>query len=79
VTQRVRGGRGGGGGKGTPLVGAPPTATLPPTTKAAMATRIEHLEQRLTTMASLQHRSHSRSKASTFYGGDDFSYMAYVA
>jgi hypothetical protein len=30
-------------------------------------------------MASLQHRSHSRDKASTSYGGDDLSYMASVA
>jgi hypothetical protein len=30
-------------------------------------------------MASLQHRSHSRNEASTFYGGDDLSYMASVA
>jgi len=30
-------------------------------------------------MASFQHRSHSRGKASTSYGGDDLSYMASVA
>jgi hypothetical protein len=30
-------------------------------------------------MASLQHRSHSRSEASTSYRGNDFSYMASVA
>jgi hypothetical protein len=44
-----------------------------------MAARIEQLEYRLATMASLQHRSHSRGKASTSYGGDDLSYMASVA
>jgi hypothetical protein len=43
------------GGRGTPMVGAPPTTTLPPTTKATMAARIEQLEQRLATMASFQH------------------------
>ncbi len=61
------------------MVGALLTTTPPPTTKVAMATRIEQLEQRLVTMASLQHRSHSRSEASTSYGGDDLSYMASVA
>jgi hypothetical protein len=30
-------------------------------------------------MASFQHRSHSRSKAPTSYGGDDLFYMASVA
>jgi hypothetical protein len=30
-------------------------------------------------MASFQDRSHSRGEASTFYGGDDLSYMANVA
>ncbi len=58
TTQRGRGGRGGrggGGGRGTPVVGAPPAATPPPTTETAMAVRIEQLEERLTTMASLQH------------------------
>ncbi len=54
-----RGGRGGGGGKGTPTVGAPPVTTLPPTIEAAMVARIKQLEERLTTMASFQHRSHS--------------------
>ncbi len=44
-----------------------------------MATRIEQLEQRLATMASLQHQSHSKGGASTSYGGDDLSYMANVA
>ncbi len=44
-----------------------------------MAARIEQLEQRLATMASLQHRSHSKSEASTSYEGDDLSYMASVA
>jgi hypothetical protein len=34
------------------MVRAPPMITPPPTTEAAMATRIEQLEQRLTTMAS---------------------------
>ncbi len=48
-------------------------------TEVAMAARIEQLEQRLATMASLQHRSYSRGEASTFYGGDDLSYMASVA
>ncbi len=44
-----------------------------------MAAKIEQLEQRLATMASLQHRSHSQGEASTSYGGDDLSYMANVA
>jgi hypothetical protein len=48
-------GRGGGGGRGTSAVGAPPTATLPPTTEATMVAKIEQLEHRLATMASLQH------------------------
>ncbi len=60
------------------MVGAPPVATFPPTTEATMAARIKQLEQRLITMASLQHRSHSRGEASTSYGGDDLSYMASV-
>jgi hypothetical protein len=52
------GGRGraaqrGHGGKGTLAVGAPPAAIPPLTTEVAMATRIEQLEQRLATMASL--------------------------
>ncbi len=46
-----RGGRGGGGGRGTPTIGAPPMTTLPPMIEAAMAARIEQLEQRLVTMA----------------------------
>ncbi len=44
ATQRGRGGkggRGGGGGRGTPMVRAPPMITPRPTTKAAMATKIE--------------------------------------
>jgi hypothetical protein len=54
------GGRGraaqrGRGGRGTPMVGAPLVAILPPTTEATMAARIEQLEQRLATMASFQH------------------------
>ncbi len=48
-----RGGRGGGGGRGTPTVGAPPVTTPPLTIEAAMAARIEQLEQKLATMASL--------------------------
>jgi len=44
-----------------------------------MATRIEQLEQRLVTMASFQHQSHSRGEALTSYGGDDVFYMASVA
>jgi hypothetical protein len=44
-----------------------------------MAARIEQLEQKLATMASLQHQSHSRGEASTSYGGDDLSYMVSVA
>jgi hypothetical protein len=70
VTQKGhdgRGGRGGGGGRGTPTVGAPPTATPPPTIEIAMVVRIEQLEQKFATMASFQHRSHSRGKASTSY------------
>jgi len=50
-----RGGRGGGGGRGTPMVRAPLVITPPPTTQAAMAARIEQLEQRLATMASFLH------------------------
>jgi hypothetical protein len=52
--------------------------TPPPTTEAAMATRIEQLEQRLANMASFQHRSHLRGEAPTSYGGDDLFYMANV-
>jgi len=48
-------------------------------TEAAMAAKIEQLEQRLATMASFQHRSHSRGEAPTSYGGDDLFYMASVA
>jgi acyl-CoA hydrolase len=48
-------------------------------TKAVMVARIEQLEQRLATMASFQHRSHSRGKAPTSYGGDYLFYMASVA
>ncbi len=79
ATQRDRGGRSGGGGKSTPTVGAPPATTPPLTTEAAMVVRIEQLEQRLATMASFQHRSHSGSEAPTSYGGDDLFYMASVA
>jgi hypothetical protein len=53
--------------------------TPPPTIEAVIATRIEQLEQRLATMASFQHRSHSRGEAPTSYGGDDLFYMASVA
>ncbi len=53
--------------------------TPPPTTKIAMAARIEQLEQRLATMASFLHRSHSRGEAPTSYGGDDLFYMVSVA
>jgi hypothetical protein len=53
-----------------------PRPLLPPTTEAAMAAR---MEQRLATKASLQHRSHSRGEASTFYEVDYLSYMANVA
>ncbi len=79
AVQRGRGGRGGGGGKSTPMVKAPPVITLPPTRETAMATRIEQLEQRLATMASFQHRSHSKGEVPTSYGGDDLFYMANVA
>jgi hypothetical protein len=44
-----------------------------------MVARIEQLEQRLATMPSFQHRSHSRGEAPTSYGGDDLFYMASVA
>ncbi len=44
-----------------------------------MVTRIEQLEQRLATMANFQHRSHSRVKAPTSYGGDDLFIMVSVA
>jgi hypothetical protein len=47
----VQKGRGGRGGKSTLAVGAPLAAIPPPTTKAAMAVKIELLEQRLATMA----------------------------
>jgi len=50
-----RGGRSGGGGRGTPTIRAPPAATPPPTIEAAMAIRIEQLEQRFATMVSFQH------------------------
>ncbi len=43
---------GGGGGRGTPTIGAPPVTTLPFTIEAAMAARIEQLEQRFVTMVS---------------------------
>jgi hypothetical protein len=59
VVQRGCGGTGGGGGRGTPTVGAPIAATPPLTTEVAMAARIEQLEQKLITMVSFQHRSHS--------------------
>ncbi len=73
------GGRGGGGGRGTPTVGAPPVITLPPTIEAAMVVKIEQLEQRLATMASFQHRSHSGGEAPTSYEEDDLFYMVSVA
>ncbi len=73
------GGHGGRGGRGTPTVGAPPMATLPPTTKATMAARIKQLEERLATMASFQHRSHLGGEVPTSYGVDDLFYMASVA
>jgi hypothetical protein len=41
VAQRGHDGRGGGGGRGTPAVGAPLVATLPLTTEVAMAAKIE--------------------------------------
>jgi hypothetical protein len=44
-----------------------------------MAAKIEHLEQRLAIMASLQHQSHLGGEAPTSYGGDDFFYMVSVA
>jgi hypothetical protein len=47
--------------------------------EVAIAARIELLEHRLATIASLQHRSHSGGETSTFYGGDDLSHMASVA
>ncbi len=47
VTQKGRGGKSGGGGRGTPTVGAPPIATPPPMIEVAMVARIEQLEQRL--------------------------------
>ncbi len=40
-----RGGRGGGGGRGTPMVRAPPVITPPPMTEAAMAARIDHIQE----------------------------------
>jgi len=61
------------------MVGAPLATTPPPTTKVAMAIRIEQLEQRFATMASFQHRSHSRGEGPTSYGGDDLFYIASVA
>jgi hypothetical protein len=79
TVQRSRGGRGSGGDKSTPTVRAPLTSIPPPTKEAIMAARIEQLEQRLATMASLQHRSHSRGKTPTSYGGDDLFYMVSVA
>jgi hypothetical protein len=44
-----------------------------------MAAKIEQLEQRLATMVSFQHRSHSGGEAPTSYGGDDLFYMASLA
>jgi hypothetical protein len=44
-----------------------------------MAARIEQLEQRLATMASFEHQSHSGGEAPTSYGGYDLFYMANVA
>ncbi len=61
------------------MVRAPPVITPPLTTEAVMAAKIEQLEQRLATMASFQHRSHSKGEAPTSYGGDDLFYMANVA
>ncbi|CAM6076652.1 unnamed protein product [Sphagnum tenellum] len=75
----VQRGRGGRGGRGTPMVRAPPFITPPRTTEVAMATRIEQLEQRLATMASFQHQSHSKGEAPTSYGEDDLFYMVSVA
>jgi len=43
-----------------------------------MVVKIKQLEQKLTTMAKLQHRLHSGGEASTSYGGYDFCYMANV-
>ncbi len=63
-----RGGKGGGDGRSTPTVGAPHVATPPPKTKATMDARIEQLEQRLATMASFEHQSHSVGEAATSYG-----------
>jgi len=51
---------------------------LPPTIEVAMAVRIEQLEQRLATMASFQHQSHSRGEAPASYGGEYIFYMANV-
>jgi hypothetical protein len=51
---------------------------FPPTTEVAMAVRIEQLEQRLATMASFQHRSHTKGLVLTSYGGDNLFYMASV-
>jgi hypothetical protein len=73
-----RGGRNGGGGRGTPTIGVAPVTIFPPTIKAAMAAKIKQLEQKLVTMASFQHRSHSGGEAPTSYGGDDLFYMASV-
>jgi hypothetical protein len=58
------------------MVRAPPVITPPLTTEAVMVAKIEQLEQRLATMASFQHRSHSKGEAPTSYGGDDLFYMA---
>ncbi len=78
MAQRGHGGRGGGGGRGTPTTGALPVTTLPPTIKVVMVARIEQLEQRLATMVSFQHRSHSGGETPTSYGGDDLFYMVSV-
>jgi hypothetical protein len=76
----LRSGCGGGrGGRGTPTVGAPPVALPPTTTEAIVVARIDQLEQRLATMASFQHRSHSGSEVPTSYEGDYLFYMASVA
>ncbi len=47
-----RGGRSGGGGRGTPTIRVAHVTTFPPTIEVAMAAKIKQLEQKLVTMAS---------------------------
>jgi putative hemolysin len=54
------------------MVRAPPVITPPPTTEAAMATRIEQLEQRLATMASFHIDHIQKARLSHLMGEMNF-------